>query len=127
MTTCRFRSISPFLAADDLPVTLAFYIDSLGFKLAWQWGSPIEMAAVCRDQVEITLTCRADARPTGISRLYVQVSNIDSYLAQLLAADVPVTVAIDDRPYGMRDFSIIDPFGNILCFGQPLHGDDADA
>jgi len=121
MTLPRFQSVSPFLGVEDLPAALAFYRDKLGFSLAWEWGQPAEMAAVCRDAVELTLATRSDAKPGGISRLYLQVGGVDSYHAQLQAAGVAISVAIDDRPYGMRDFSIIDPAGNVLCFGQASH------
>lgn len=120
MTAPRFQSISPFLAANELAASVAFYRQQLGFALAWEWGCPADMAAVCRDDVEIALTSRSDAKPTGISRLYIRVEAIDSYYAQLQQAGVVIEVPIDDRPYGMRDFSIVDPAGNVLCFGQPL-------
>ncbi len=120
MTPVHFHSVSPFLASEDLPVSLAFYLDKLGFTLAWEWGQPVELAAVCRDEVELTLASRADAKPDGISRLYLHIDGIDDYHAQLLDAGVVITVAIADRPYGMRDFSVTDPAGNVLCFGQAL-------
>lgn len=120
MTPVHFHSVSPFLASEDLPVSLAFYLDKLGFTLAWEWGQPAELAAVCRDEVELTLASRADAKPDGISRLYLHIDGIDDYHAQLLDAGVVISVAIADRPYGMRDFSVTDPAGNVLCFGQAL-------
>lgn len=120
MTPVHFHSVSPFLASEDQPVSLAFYLDKLGFTLAWEWGQPVELAAVCRDEVELTLASRADAKPDGISRLYLHIDGIDDYHAQLLDAGVVITVAIADRPYGMRDFSVTDPAGNVLCFGQAL-------
>lgn len=120
MMPVHFHSVSPFLATDDLSAALAFYLDKLGFSLAWEWGQPTELAAVCRDEVELTLTSRADAKPGGISRLYLHIDGIDDYHARLLAAGVVITVAIADRPYGMRDFSVTDPAGNVLCFGQAL-------
>ncbi len=120
MAHIQFHSVSPFLATEDLPTTLAFYLDKLGFALAWEWGEPTDLAAVCRDEVELTLASRADAKPGGISRLYLHIDGIDSYHAQLQSAGVAITVAIADRPYGMRDFSVTDPAGNVLCFGQAL-------
>lgn len=120
MAHVQFHSVSPFLATEDLPTTQAFYLDRLGFSLAWEWGEPTELAAVCRDEVELTLASRADTKPGGISRLYLHIDGVDSYHAQLQSAGVAITVAIADRPYGMRDFSVTDPAGNVLCFGQAL-------
>lgn len=120
MTNPHFHSVSPFLGVDDLPANVSFYCAKLGFSLAWEWGAPAEMASVCRDGVELTLVTRSDAKPGGISRLYLHIDQIDSYHALLQEAGVVITVAIADRPYGMRDFSVTDPAGNVLCFGQAL-------
>ncbi len=116
----RFQSVSPLLSVHDLADALAFYQHTLGFTLAWSWGEPAEIAAVCRDDVEITLTRRADAKPVGASHLYLHVAGIDDYHATLVAAGVAMLVPIGDRPYGMRDFRIADPSGNELSIGQPL-------
>jgi hypothetical protein len=50
---------------------------------------------------------------------YVQMSGVDAYHAALKAKNVEVS-ALDNRPYGMRDFEVVDPCGNRIAFGQPL-------
>jgi uncharacterized glyoxalase superfamily protein PhnB len=45
---------------------------------------------------------------------------IDSYYEQIRAAGAEIAVSIDDRPYGLRDFSVRDPSGNRLDFGEVL-------
>jgi hypothetical protein len=52
--------------------SLDFYWYVLGFDLAWSWGEPPDIAAVCRDGVEITLTQRAGAKPVGAAHVYRQ-------------------------------------------------------
>lgn len=51
----KIESVSPILSVDDLAKSIDFYRHALGFDLAWSWGEPPDIAAVCRDGVEITL------------------------------------------------------------------------
>lgn len=120
MATPKIESISPSFAVHDLTEALRFYRDTLGFDVAWTWGEPPDLAAVCRDSVSITLAKREDAQPSGRSRAYLTVAGIDDYHALLERAGANIVVPIGDRPYGMRDFGIADPFGNRLDFGEPI-------
>ena len=118
----KIESVSPILPVDDLAQSIDFYCNTLGFGLAWSWGDPPDIAAVCRDGVEITLTRRAGSNRAGAAQVYLGVSGIDDYHAALVRAGVTIVVPIGDRPYGMRDFRIADPSGNELSIGQPIGG-----
>ena len=50
--------------------------------------------------------------------VYIQLSGVDVYFAELKARHVE-SGELADRPYGMRDFEIIDSNGNRLAFGEP--------
>jgi len=120
MATPRLESVSPILSVGDLPQAIAFYREAMGFDLAWSWGTPPDIAAVCRDQVEITLTCQPGAKPPGASHLYLRTADVDACWARAQQAGAQVIVPIADRPYGLRDFRIADPSGNALSIGQVL-------
>lgn len=122
MTSVKLESISPIFTVHDLSQALEFYQHRLGFDLAWSWGTPPEIAAVCRDNVEITLAQRQDARPSGPSRVYLCVSDVDAYYVQIERAGVRIVVSIGDRSYGMRDFRVADADGNELNIGQAIAG-----
>ncbi len=120
----RIESVSPILSVNDLAESIDFYRDVLGFDLAWSWGTPPDIAAVCRDDIEITLTQRTGAKPAGAAQVYLGVSGgIDDYYAALVRTGVTMVVAIGDRPYGMRDFRMADPSGNELSIGQAIAGE----
>lgn len=119
----KLESISPIFAVDDLPKSLQFYQRTLGFDLAWSWGAPAAIAAVCRDAVEITLAQRSDTQRQGPSRIYLRVSGVDEYCDRIKAAGAEITVPIGNRAYGMRDFRVADPSGNELDVGEALAGD----
>lgn len=116
----KIESVSPILSVINLTESLEFYCGTLGFDLAWSWGEPADIAAVCLDGVEITLTQRAGSKPAGAAHIYLGVSGIDSYYETLASADVTIIVPIGDRPYGMRDFRMADPSGNELSIGQVI-------
>ena len=118
----KIESVSPILSVTDLARSIDFYRHTLGFDLAWAWGESSDIAAICRDGIEITLTQRAGAKPAGAAHIYLGVSGIDDYYAALVAAGVTIVVPIGDRPYGMRDFRIADPSGNELSIGQAISG-----
>jgi uncharacterized glyoxalase superfamily protein PhnB len=118
----QIESVSPVFPVDDLAVSLDFYLRKLGFDLAWSWGEPPHIASVCRNGVEIMLSQRSDASMPGAAQVYLGVSGIDAWYDALKSAGVDVRVPIGDRPYGMRDFRIVDPSGNELSFGQPIAG-----
>ncbi len=121
-TATTFESVSPILAVQDLPQALAYYRDVLGFDIAWTWGEPATLAAVCRDRVEITLARRTTEHALGPSHLYLRMTGIDDYHARLQQDGARITVSIDNRAYGLRDFRVVDPDGNILDFGQAVGG-----
>lgn len=119
----KITSVSPILSVTDLANSIDFYRHDLGFDLAWSWGNPPDIAAVCRDGVEIMLIQRAGAKPPGASHISLVASDMDAYYARLVDAGIPIVVPIGDRPYGMRDFRIADPSGNELSFAQVIAGE----
>lgn len=118
----QIESVSPIFSVDDLAASLDFYLQTLGFGLAWSWGAPPHIASVCRDGLEIMLSQRADTSTRCDAQIYLSVSAIDAWYDALKSADVHMRVPIGDRPYGTRDFRIVDPSGNEISFGQSIAG-----
>jgi catechol 2,3-dioxygenase-like lactoylglutathione lyase family enzyme len=117
-TAPRFDAVTPRLPVLNVEELLAFYINGLGFELGWKWGEPVTHANVCRNAVSIDLISVPWGRE-GTAMAYVQMHGVDTYHAELRGRGVNVS-EVDDRPYGMRDFEVVDPCGNRIAFGQPL-------
>ena len=114
------ESVAPIFSVEGFADALAYYQRVLGFAIAWTWGEPPYLASVCRDQVEVNLGERGKAGPTGPSQAYFRMGGVDAYYVQLRAAGAEIPVPIGDRPYGLRDFSLRDPSGNRLDFGEVI-------
>jgi len=100
-----------------------FIVTCWGFEIGWTWGEPPTYANVCRDRVELNLDlgCPQKVRRCRPSA-YIALTNINDYYEAIVARGATVPVPIGDRPYGMRDFTVADPSGNTLSFGEPTVG-----
>lgn len=91
---------------------------SLGISNRLDWGEPADHASVCRDSAEINLVVEPGGNLT-ISRVYFETKAVDTFHDRVLRAGGDIAIPIGNRPYGMRDFRVVDPTGNELSFGEP--------
>jgi len=117
-----FESMAAIFQVRDFAEALAFYPEVLGFEVGWTWGDPPGYASVCRDRVEINFGAPQQGQGIVPSGIYIAITNIDSYYARIQARGAEIAVPIGDRDYGMRDFTVVDPSGNRLSFGQATSG-----
>lgn len=120
-----FEAAVPVLSVNNLSEALDYYQRVLGFHIGWQWGEPIHLASVCRDKVEVNLRQTSNGASSS-SKVYFQMTGIDSYYSHIVTAGATVAVPLADRPYGMRDCRIVDPSGNELSFGEAMVGSSTD-
>ena len=62
----------------------------------------------------------AGERPVGGGSLYFHLDGVEGYYRACLARGAEPTFELAERPWGMRDFRVVDPSGNRLGFGEPL-------
>jgi catechol 2,3-dioxygenase-like lactoylglutathione lyase family enzyme len=113
------RAIPVFPAA-DLGRAVAYYRDVLGFTVAWQWGDPPERAGVVRDGVEIQLFADPGMRPAGPGRVYVHMAGVEAFFCATRERGAVFMRELGERPWGVRDFQVVDPDGNQLGFAEVI-------
>ena len=121
--------ISPLLAVRDVKKTIDFYTNSLGFKLGMTFPDAAnpEYADLTKDGMTLMFIPaqdlgigEAEKRGVGVN-LYMQIDgDIDEYYQELKQRGAPIATDIKDEPYGIRDFSVVDPDGYELTFNQAL-------
>jgi uncharacterized glyoxalase superfamily protein PhnB len=110
---------TPLLRSFDEARARAFYIDYLGFRVLFEHrfepGMPLYMG-IQRDDCELHLTeHHGDASP-GAS-LRIAVSDIDALHAELLTRpNANARPHLVKQPWGTRDMTVTDPFGNRITF-----------
>ena len=114
----------PQLPARSMARTLAFYA-RLGFdgEIADPNG---HYAIMDRGDLEIHLFAYPDLKPEESSfGCYLRVQDVDAiYLAfaeaKLPAQGIPRMTLLEDKPWGMREFAVVDEDGSLLRIGQVL-------
>lgn len=114
------RDQASVLVVSDLPRALGFWRDLLGFAVSFEWGEPATYVCLCRDAVNLHLISTAQStQQPGQGGLCIFVTDVDGLHAELTARGTQAP-APRDYPYGMRDFTMMDPDGNRVTFGMSV-------
>ena len=132
--TIEIRGMAPLFQVYDMPSSLRFYRDILGFDVAMTDGKPPDHSDWCLLRlhgVELMLNTRyeADDRPPapdpdrikahGDTAIYFDCPDVDAAHAHLKARGVAV-----EEPwithYGFRNLTLKDPDGYDLVFHWPV-------
>lgn len=111
----QFYQGAPLLLVPDVPATADFYRKILDFKSDPGSESP-DYCVVWRDNAAVHLA-KGEQAPTGV-RIFFWVKDVNALHAQVVERGADIAVPIGTRPYGVRDFSILDPNGVMMVFGQ---------
>lgn len=132
------RQISPLLQVRDLAASVAFYRDMLGFRTGSIEGG---FSVIRRDDCLIYLAQKTkDVDVTNKAaravddgwcsydlHIYCEPGTLDALYEEFRDRGVPMPPGFEDGPvmrsYGVRDFSVIDPDGYDLVFGQEVADD----
>lgn len=112
----------PILPCRSVSATAEFY-RRLGFEGGPHGFNP-DYAIFKRGKVEIHFFTHAELVPAqSWAGCYIRVSDVQSFYEASLASDLPDSGTprlhrLEDKPWGLREFAIIDPDGNLLRIGQ---------
>ena len=116
-----FAFAVPLLPARDIAAKLTFFESVLGFRRAFTHGEPVEHAGMKRDGAEIHFFRCDDPAVLARSGCRVRVDGIEALYARCLNRGVVHPAGkLEEKPWGEREFSMLDPDGVIIAFFQPL-------
>ena len=131
MREVEIGGVSPLFIVRDVPTTLAFYRDRLGFEITFQGPEPNDIffgivqrgAAMIMFKaigVEPVPNYTRDIKQ-GIARwdAYVYVPDPDALAAEFESRDLEFWVPLQDTEDGLRGFELKDADGYVLFFGRP--------
>jgi catechol 2,3-dioxygenase-like lactoylglutathione lyase family enzyme len=102
----------------DMPRSVEYYRDVLGFAVTFQYGNPTFYVCLCRDEVALHLLAASRTkRLSGNGGICVFVKDVDVVHAELAARGAKIIKPPQNYDYGMRDFDLVDLDGNQLTFG----------
>jgi uncharacterized protein len=127
--TLRLRTITPSLTVEDLPRSVAFYRDGLGFVEGERWEDDSGVlrglmlrAGSCEIGLQQDDFAKGRGRQKGAGvRINAEtLQNPDEVAARVKAAGFLLTEEPGQREWGVRSFSLDDPDGYHITVYQNL-------
>lgn len=111
-------NIHPKLPMRDKALTRDFYLNKLSFKELGDYG---DYLMVGKDNIEIHFFEFKELNPKeNYGQVYIRTDDIDRLYKILLDNKVEIhpNGHLQYKPWGQKEFSLIDPDHNLLTFGQ---------
>lgn len=128
------KNLIPMLNVSDIEASLEFYREALDFKVVsnpdavkeWRWATIRSgWTEIMLSQTESPPVTRGTNHPQSGNAwsaiFYFYPDDVARLYAQVIARGYQPT-ALKDTVYGMREFSLTDPDGHRLSFGQDEQG-----
>ena len=130
------RGMTPLLEVFDMPTSLRFYRDVLGFEVVGQ-SSERDNCDWCLLQLQevylmLNTAYEQDERPPSAdpsrvsahrdTGLFFRCPDVDAAYTHLHDQGVDLKPP-KDAPYGMRQLYLNDPDGYVLCFQRPVEAE----
>jgi DNA-binding transcriptional MerR regulator len=114
-TTTLQRAI-PVLPSLDLDATQRFYADHFGFDPLFRYP---DYAICARDGVQIHFWLTDDVDIPKETSCRIDVDGIDALYAEMQAAGVVhPNGQLQEQPWGMKEFAVLDGDGNLIKFAE---------
>ena len=114
--------IHPKLPMRNKTITRAYYINNLGFKevgdIDYEGYLMIE-----KDGIQIHFFEFKSLNPKeNYGQVYIRTNNIDELYQTLLdnATQIHPNGPLEIKPWGQKEFALLDPDSNLLTFGQRI-------
>jgi catechol 2,3-dioxygenase-like lactoylglutathione lyase family enzyme len=117
-----FKGITPMLKTTDLPRTIKFYVDLLGFVVDSKWPAHDPTDCIL-DNGHVHLAFSTDPKgwypaPSLSGQLWIDVDDVMALHANI-AGKVPIEWGPEVYDYGRLEFAIKDCNGYLLTFSAP--------
>jgi hypothetical protein len=114
--------VHPKLPMRSKALTQNFYINGLGFQ-TFDGEEYAEYLMIYKDHIEIHFFLFPDLNPKeNDGQVYIRCEGIEQVYQDFI--DRKITIhpnnPLQQKPWGMREFSLLDPDHNLLTFGEDI-------
>lgn len=112
--------ICPKLPMRMKSVTQDFYISKLGFN---EFGNYEGYLMVKKDDIEIHFFEFKELEPSeNYGQVYIRTNDIEALYQSFVDNNIEIHPAghLQLKPWGQKEFAILDPDNNLLTFGQSI-------
>lgn len=127
MSRAAINGIAPFFIAKDVPASLSFYRDLLGFDVVFSEPADDPFfgivtrggAMIMFKSVEVQPVPNYTRDPAARWDAYVHVPDPDALATEYVSRGVQFSKPLKDTHDGLRGFELKDADGYVLFFGRP--------
>ena len=125
-TRPMIHQIVPVFFTTDIPATVAWYADKLGFACLGTWQDPPVYAITARDRHAIHFRYEEPPTPNPekdseeLLDAYIYVEDADALYAEFAAKGVAFARSLGNMPWNSREFVVKDCDGRLLAFGSDI-------
>lgn len=120
----KVEGLTPILNVKNVPASIDYYVNKLGFTKNWDWGSPPGFASISRGEACIFL-CQG-AQGQGGTWMSIFVNDVDALHEEFKASGAIIRQPPTNFPWRMREMNVEDIDGHRIRFGhetdQPADG-----
>lgn len=128
MTKARILQQAPVLFARDLPKTIDYWAEKVGFRTVGVWGEPPEFAISARDAAHVMLSQAPETHEIVphwrikdmLWNAYFWVDDARAMYEELQQRGARIDYDLCEQPYGVLEFGIQDLDDHDIGFGQDL-------
>lgn len=114
--------INPKLPMRNKAATRDYYLTKLGFE-EWSSADHEGYLMIQKDSIQIHFFEFKDLDPTeNYGQVYIRTDAIDALYQSLLdkGTGIHPNGHLQTKPWGQKEFSLLDPDNNLLTFGQSV-------
>lgn len=115
-------AIHPKLPMRNKAVTKDYYINQLGFQLFGEQDFDAYLM-IQKDNIQIHFFEFKNLKPDdNYGQIYIRTINIDELYQTFLNNKIAIhpNGHLELKPWGQREFALLDPDNNLLTFGESL-------
>src|SRR5262249_6084571 len=123
----RLRIAYPQLFVADVQRAAEFYVQKLGFSIAYLYGAPPFYGLVTLDDVGLNLRCVASPlidpslrERESLLGANIVVDGVKALFLEFQRRGVDFAQTLKEQPWGATDFVVRDIDGNLLCFASAI-------
>jgi catechol 2,3-dioxygenase-like lactoylglutathione lyase family enzyme len=127
MARPTIESMCPFFIVGHVARTIAFYVDTLGFKTSYKEPAAEPFFAIVQRDGASLFVKAGQASPLPNPKrdpamrwdAYCHTPDPDGLAAEFTERGAPFSNPLKDTTDGLRGFEITDPDGYVIFFGRP--------
>jgi catechol 2,3-dioxygenase-like lactoylglutathione lyase family enzyme len=126
----QVTSLIPQLRTTDLQASINFYVNKLGFELDFQYSDFYAGIKIANQFLHLKLIDDPDPSIEFVQagdhlHLFLPTDDVAGDAERVQQAGIDLFKAVEDTPWGSREFYIKDNQGHILVFSQGLEENPA--